>query len=137
MKQFDSSDQQLDKHLDAPDKYITEEDIIPLLKMNDSLSQGDDMPYYEFINRHLMQLVTTANILELLNVDTETSPENFNKSRSKSFSVIAKEESIVKVLIKNTMDQPSPQVFRNKFVRIAEFFVYVYTRLLLSYSVLY
>ena len=137
MKQFDSSDQQLDKHLDAPDKYITEEDIFPLLQMNHSLSQGDDVSYFEFINRHLLQLVKTANILELLNVDIEAPPENFNKSRSKSFSVIAKEESVVKELIGNTMDQRSPQVFRNKFVRIAEFFVHVHTRLLLSCCVLY
>jgi len=109
LKQFDSFDQQLDKHLliDAPDKHITEEHLIPLLEMNHSLSQGDDVLFYEIMNRHLLQLVKTANILELLNVDIDNSQDN---RRSRSFSVINKEESVVKELIRNTMDEPSPQV---------------------------
>ena len=116
LKQFESTDQQLDKHLDAPDKYITEEDITPLLEMGHSLSQGDDVPYYEFINRHILQLVKSANVLEMLDVDVETPPDNLNQSRTRLLSTSVKEESVVKVMVRTAMDNPSPQVKSYLFI---------------------
>jgi len=110
LKQFESTDQQLDKQLDSPDKYITEADIIPLLEMSHSLTQSDDVPYYEFINRHILQLVKSANILELLDIDVKTPPDNLNRSQSKLLSTSVTEESVVKEMVRTSMDNPSPQV---------------------------
>ena len=116
LKQFESTDQQLDKHLDAPDKYITEEDITPLLEMDHSLSQGDDMPYYQFINRHILQLVKSVNILEMLDVDVETPPDNLNQSQTRLRSTSVKEKSVVKEMVRTSMDNPSPQVKSYLFI---------------------
>ena len=115
LKQFESTDQQIDQHLDAPDKYISEEDIIPLLQMTHTLQQGNEVPYYEFINSHLLQLVKSANILELLDVDIETPPDNLNKSRTRLLSTSVKEESIVREMVRTSMDDPSPEV-RTAFI---------------------
>ena len=112
MRQFNGSDQQLDKPLDAPDKYITEDDLIPLMEMTHSLQQGDEIPFFECVNRSLLELVKSANILELINIDIDNPPEHLNQSRSKSFSAatVNNEESVVKELITNVMNNPSPQV---------------------------
>jgi len=127
LRQFIGPDQQLDKPLDAPDKYITEEDLIPLMEMTHSLQQGDEVPFFECVNRSLLQLVKSANILELINIDIDNPPENLNQSRSRSFSVAAtvnNEESVVKELIRNAMDNPSPQVcMRTHNLHTLHFFV--------------
>jgi len=95
--------------LDSPDKYISEEDIIPLLQMTHFL-QGNEVPYYEFINMHFLQFVKSASILELLDVDIETAPDNFNKNRTRLLSTSVKEESIIKEMVRTSMDDPSPEV---------------------------
>lgn len=70
--QHDSTDWQFDKEMDATDKRLSEEELLPLTEMNHSLPGDEIIPYYEFINLELQKMTKTEVILELLDVDMET-----------------------------------------------------------------
>ena len=112
LKELENSDHQLNGHLDAPDKHITEDDILPLLKLDHSV---DNVPYYVSINNYLVQLMKTEHILELIEVKINTIPDN----KSQFLVTTGVEESeTVKELFTNAINTPSAEVnlFVNKFI---------------------
>ena len=60
------------KELNTAEKYLTEENLIPLMEMQES----DAMPYYQFINEQLLKMTDTKSILELLDVGDRTEEDS-------------------------------------------------------------
>lgn len=83
-REQDSSDWQFDKELDATDKSLSEEELLPLTTMDHSLSGGETVPYYKFINEKLLEIAKSEICLDLLYVDTETK-DDFSKHQSRKF----------------------------------------------------
>jgi len=103
--------QLIEQQLDAPEKQISMEDLIPLLEMDHSSSRGDKL-FYQFINNHLQELVETEGILELLTVNNEVHADNDNQSQPMYFNVASSDGNVqfVKGLINNAIMASSPQV---------------------------
>ena len=86
-REQDSSDWQFDKELDATDKCLSEEELLPLANMDHSLSGGETVPYFKFINEKLLEMAKSEICLDLLYVDTETK-DDFSKHQSRKFDKI-------------------------------------------------
>ena len=102
-----STEWQIDKDSEIMDKVLSEEELIPLTEMLHSLSEGDVIPFYQYINRELLEMSNSESILGLLDVDIETKDEQY-RDRLLSFS--SKETSTVSCLINSEMCAPSAQV---------------------------
>ena len=98
---------QIDKDSEITDKVLSEEELIPLTEMRHSLSEGEVIPFYQYINRQLLEMSNTESILGLLDVDTETKDEQY-RDRLLSFS--SRETSAVSCLINSEMYASSAQV---------------------------
>ena len=101
-----STEWQFDKELKVTEKVLSEEELLPLMEMKHS-SQGGDIPYYEFINKRLLEMANSESILGLLDVDVETQDEQ-HYERLLSFS--NRKISAVTSLINNAMLTPSGHV---------------------------
>jgi len=86
---------------------LSEEDLISLTDMKHSLPDGDVIPYHEFVNRRILDMTKTESILELLDVDVESTDD---QNRGRLFSFSNREKSAVSQLIDNAMTSPSSQV---------------------------
>ena len=102
-----STEWQIDKDSEIMDKVLSEEELIPLTEMSHSLSEGEVVPFYQYINRQLLEMSNTESILGLLDVDIETKDEQY-RDRLLSFS--SRETSAVSCLINSEMSAPSAQV---------------------------
>ena len=102
-----STEWQFDKELEVTEKVLSEEELLPLTELQHSLKAGDPIPYYQFINRRLLEMANSESILGLLDVDVETKDEQ-NGGRLFSFS--NRETSAVTYLINNAISSASGQV---------------------------
>ena len=102
----DSTDWQFDKELDATDKCLSEEELLPLTEMDHSLSDGETVPYYQFINEKLLEITKSEIIVELLDVNME-SKDDFSKHQNKKFNAKC---SFVECLTNNRGTNSSAQV---------------------------
>ena len=95
-----------DKELSTPDKYLTEEELIPLLDLQ---QEGDTVPYFKYVNQQLQKILDRENILELLDLDDNTK-EDVTRRHSTQFSFDSRENSFVSYLIIDAMATSSAQV---------------------------
>ena len=102
-----STEWQYDKDSEITDKVLSEEELLPLTEMTHSLQEGDSIPFYEYINRRLLEMSNSESILGLLDVDVEMKDEQY-RDRLLSFS--NRKTSAVSYLIDNEMHSPSAQV---------------------------
>ena len=102
-----STEWQIDKDSEITDKVLSEEELNPLTEMSHSLSEGDEIPFYQYINRRLLEMSNSESILGLLDVDIETKDEQY-RDRLLSFS--SRDTSAVSCLINSEMSAPSAQV---------------------------
>lgn len=102
-----SNEFQSDKDSEITEKVLTEEELLPLTEMIHSLQGSDTIPFYEYINRRLLEMSNSENILGLLDVEVEIKDEQF-RDRLLSFS--SRETSAVSYLINSEMSSPSAQV---------------------------
>lgn len=102
-----SSYQESDEELEIIYKFLSEEKLILLTEMSHTLSDGETIPFYEYINRRLKEMVNTESILGLLYVNVETRKDD--QDEGELFAFNNKEFSSVSHLI-NAMSSPSAQV---------------------------
>ena len=72
LKQLNSRDQPHDSHINSDCKYLSVDDLMPILEMSHRVSDAKCLPYYEFISEKLLEMITNVHILELLTVDDVT-----------------------------------------------------------------
>ena len=104
-RDHDSADWQFDEELDATDKILSEEELLPLTEMN-HLSGSETVPYYQFINERLLEMAKSEIILELVDIDVDMK-DDFNKNHNRKFN---RKNSFVTHLTKNIMINSSAQV---------------------------
>ena len=102
-----STEWQIDKDSEITDKVISEEELIPLTEMLHSLPWGDEVLFYQYINRQLFDMSNSESILGLLDVEVEAKDEQY-RDRLLSFS--SRGTSAVSCLINSEMSDPSAQV---------------------------
>ena len=102
-----STEWQIDKDTEIMDKFLSEEELNPLTGMPHSLPGGDEIPFYQYINRQLLEMSNSESILGLLDVDIEAKDEQY-RDRLLSFS--SRGTSAVYCLIDSEMSDPSAQV---------------------------
>ena len=90
----------------AADKYLTEEELIPLLELHQT---GDTRPYFEFVNEELEKLIKKESIFELMYVDSETK-DNLIRDHNGKLNFNNREDSAVSYLINNVKEISSAQV---------------------------
>lgn len=104
-REQDSDDWQFDEDLDATDKCLSEEELLPLTEMN-HLSGSETIPYYQFINEKLLEMAKSEIILELIDIDVDKK-DDFNKCHNRKFN---RKNSFVTHLTNNIMENSSAQV---------------------------
>ena len=85
-KEHDTTDWQFDKELDVTEKCLSEEDLLPLTEMDHTVSGGETVPYYQFINEKLLEVTENKIILELLDVNMEATKDDFSKYQNRKFN---------------------------------------------------
>ena len=92
-----------DKQSHHHHRCLKEDDLIPLLEYT---SQDGGLPYFKFVNKYLLQLINTAPILELIEVNVEAP-----LSQIQNASVVGDgNDSLAAKLIKQADKDSSPQV---------------------------
>ena len=104
-REQDSTNWQFDKELDATDKSLSEEELLPLTEM-DHLSGSQTIPYYQFINERLLEMAKSEIILELIDIDKDTN-DDYNKYQNRKFN---RKNTFVTYLTNNIMTKSSAQV---------------------------
>ena len=95
-----------DEEIIATDKYLNEEELIPLMEMHQN---SDSKPYFKCVNEELKKLINSESIFKLLDVDSKTK-EDVTKHHNRKFSFNTNENSAVSYLIDDVMKTSSAQV---------------------------
>ena len=98
---------QFNKELTVTEIVLSEQHLIQLIEKKHFLQGGDVIPYYQLINRQLLEMANSGSILGLLDVNVEVKDEQ-NCGGLLSFS--SRETSAVTYLISNAMSSPSGHV---------------------------
>ena len=105
-----STDWQSDKgmELEITESVLSEEELISLTEIDYFMPGGDIIPFFQYINRKLLEMARSESILGLLDVDdVET---KVDQTRDRLFSFTNRETSVVSHLINSAMLTLSPQV---------------------------
>ena len=89
------------------DEHLSEEQLILLTEDNHTPSEGETIPFYQFINENLLEKSKSNSVLGLLDINGEKEVDQ-NHRRLSTFSNI--KFSAVSDLINSTMSTCSPQV---------------------------
>ena len=84
---------------------MNEEELLPLTEM-DHLSDSETIPYYQFINKKLLEMTKSEIVLELIDIDVETK-DNFNTYPNRKFN---RKNSFATHLTNNIMTNSSALV---------------------------
>ena len=105
-----STDWQNDKgmEMEITESVLSEEELIPLTELNYVMPGGDIIPFFQYINRQLLEMASSESILGLLDVDDVKT--KVDQTRDRLFSFTNRETSVVSHLINSAMLTLSPQV---------------------------
>ena len=95
-----------DKELTATDKYLTEEELIPLME---SHQKNDAKPCFECVNEKLKNLIDNESIFKLMDVNNETN-EDVTRHHNRKLNFDNREHSAVSDLMDDVMKTSSAQV---------------------------
>ena len=84
LKQIHTHGWHFDKQSQSQNRNLSKEDLIPLL------DEQNDTPYFKFINKKLLELIDTAPILELIEIDVETESQLTSNVNTEDSSIISK-----------------------------------------------
>lgn len=96
---------EVNEELEVNDTF--EEWLIQLTEMNHTLTGGNVIPFYHFINKWLLDMTKSEIILGLLDVQFETKDDQHH---NKLFDFNNREILATSHLINNAMSAPSAQV---------------------------
>ena len=99
--------------MEITERVLSEEELIPLTQMDHSMPGGDIIPFYQYINRQLLEFANSESILGLLDVADDVETKN-DHHRDRLFSFSSRETSAVSHLIDITMAAPSSQVSNSR-----------------------
>ena len=99
-----------DSELNTTNKYLTEEELMPLMELPlmELHQNSDATPYFKFVNEKLLQMRDSDSILELLDVDDETKGDVTRHHRR--WSSFSNEDNSIVNLIGKFIETSSPQV---------------------------
>ena len=104
---MNAADLECNKELEITDTF--EEELIQLMEMKHCLSEGNTTPFYQHINKWLLEMTNNEIILGLLDVDYEM------KNKDKLYNLSSRKIPAVSHLISNVMSTSSANVSNKQY----------------------